>query len=343
MRPVLVLALLAACSDPDPEPALSDATSLACPAPGALPFRLASHGFVTARSKTIAAEHPRNKDEASDVVGNPGGALATVYLADDQHPAAGAIDYRGAKARTAADSGLTAMALAGENVGLWYYDPDAKAWQALGRTTTDAAGGYDLPATGFTAPNGRPVYAVLEADASCAAHFDFLYPAGTKVVVSDIDGTLTLSDNELLFQVPDASYVPKPMGAAPQLMQAWAAKRYPVIYLTARGNVLRAETRRWLDDLAFPGGALISQTSNAAADVYKAVWLNRMIHDFGWTVVAAYGNAQTDIAAYETAGIAKDRTFIVGPLAGSGGTVAIANSDFTQHIAGFVAAQPTNP
>ncbi|HMG53358.1 MAG TPA: hypothetical protein VK601_07745 [Kofleriaceae bacterium] len=341
MRTVLVLALLAACSDP--EPALSDATSLACPAPGALPFRLASHGFVTTGSKAIAADHPRNKDEASDVVGNPGGAQATVYLADDQHPVAGAIDYRGAKARTTADSGLVAQPLAGENVGLWSYDPDAKAWQALGRTTTDATGGYDLPATGFTAPNGRPIYAMLEADGSCAAHFDYLYPAGTKVVVADIDGTLTLSDNELIAQVPDAGYVPKPMGAAAQLMQAWAAKRYPVIYLTARGNLLRAETRRWLDDLAFPGGALITQTSNAAADVYKTVWLKRMIQDFGWAVVAAYGNAATDITAYANAGIPLDRTFIVGPLAGNSGTIAIANSDFTEHINGFVAAQPSNP
>ena len=67
-----------------------------------------------------------------------------------------------------------------------------------------------------------------------------------------------------------------------------------------------------------------------------------MIQSFGWTVVAAYGNEDTDITAYENAGIAKAQTFIVGPLGGSRGTTPIAGMDFTQHIASYVAAQPMN-
>jgi len=35
--------------------------------------------------------------------------------------------------------------------------------------------------------------------------------------------------------------------------------------------------------------------------------------------------------------------FIVGPLAGMSGTQPIANLDFTDHIATYVAAQPANP
>lgn len=342
MRPQLVLlALLAACSDS--EPALSHATSLSCPSPGPLPFRLSSSGFQSSASNTIASQNPRNKDEASDTLGNPGGVVASVYIADDQRPGAGPIDYHGTKARTTPSNGVTLMPLAGENVSLWSYDPDRMAWQSVGRGKTDSNGEYDLPGTGFTAPNGRPVYAVLEADGSCAAHFDYLYPPGSNVVVSDIDGTLTLSDNELLNQLVDETYVPKLMAAADRLMQAWAMKGYPVVYLTARPNLLRVETRGWLDQLGFPGGALITETSNATPDVYKTLWMRRMIQDFGWTVVAVYGNADTDITAYENAGVAKDRTFIVGPLAGSRGTIAIANGDFTEHIASFVAAQPTNP
>jgi phosphatidate phosphatase PAH1 len=65
-----------------------------------------------------------------------------------------------------------------------------------------------------------------------------------------------------------------------------------------------------------------------------------MIQSFGWNVVAAYGNASTDITAYENAGIPKTQTFIVGPLAGSGGTVPIDNMDFAQHIQTYVDAQP---
>jgi hypothetical protein len=332
-------AAAAACSDP----ALPTASSLACPVPGALPFRLSSSGFQSGPSKNIASDNPRFKDEASDTLGNPGGAMASVYIEDNQRPSAGPLDYRGTKARNPADNGFGGKPLASEVVSLWYYDADRKAWQSPGRVTTDSLGGYDLPATGFVAPSGRPVYAVLEADGSCAEHFDFLYPAGTKLIVSDIDGTLTADDNELLMQLSSATYVPRMMGAADRLIQAWGGKGYPIVYLTARPNAYRAESRGWLEDLGFPTGALITQTSSVTADAYKTVWLDRMIQDFGWNIVAAYGNADTDITAYENAGIAKDHTFIVGPLAGNRGTVKIENNDFSAHIAGFVAAQPANP
>lgn len=345
MRPSLpLLALLAACSDPAPGlPPLSDATSLQCPSPGALPFRLTSSGFQRSQNKALATDDPRDKDQASDTLGNPGGAVASVFLADDQPPSAGPIDYQGAKARTAADSGLVSTPLPGENVSLWHYDTAQAAWQALGQGKTDDNGLYDLPDTGFVAPNGEPVYAMLEADGSCAAHFDYLLAPGSKVVVTDIDGTLTLNDAELFPQLTDETYVPKMMGAAVQLTQAWAAKGYPIIYLTARPHVLRVETRGWLEDLGFPGGPLITENGGKTADAYKTIWMNRMIQDFGWNVVAAYGNADTDITAYENAGITKDRTFIVGDLAGMRGTIAIPNFDFTDHIASYVAAQPANP
>lgn len=65
-----------------------------------------------------------------------------------------------------------------------------------------------------------------------------------------------------------------------------------------------------------------------------------MVHDFGWNIVAAYGNAITDIEAYQSVGIPNDRIFIVGPNGGQLGSTAIANDDFTAHVAGFVSSQP---
>ena len=342
MRPLLpVLALIAACSDP--EPALSKATSLQCPSPGALPFRLSSSGFQKSTNKALVVDQPRNKDEASDTLGNPGGLTASVYLADSERPSAAPVDYHGAKARTTLDGGLFAKPLPGENVSLWSYDPGQAAWQAVGRGKTGDDGSYDLPATGFVAPNGRPVYAVLEADGSCATHFDYLLPPGAKVIVTDIDGTLTTDDSEIIKQIADDTHVPALMTAGDRLMQAWAMKGYTVVYLTARTHILREESRGWLADLGFPDGPMITENGGPTADVYKTLWMKRMINDFQWNVVAAYGNADTDITAYANAGIPKDHTFIVGPLAGSSGTVAIPNMDFTQHIASFVAAQPATP
>lgn len=338
MRIVLVIALLAGCSSEE----LSGATSLVCPTPGRLPFHLGSSGFQSSQSKAIADVKRRNKDEASDTLGNPGGATASVYLAESDRPGTGAIAFRGAKARTDPTQGNGATPLAGENVSLWSYDATGKAWHEVGHGTTDADGVYQISGGGFVAANGEPVYAMLEADGSCAEHFDYLYPPGTRVVVADIDGTLTLSDLELLTQLGDPTYVPKMMGAADRLLQAWDAKHYPVIYLTARPSLYRAESRGWLDELEFPAGALITQTpsSSATADVYKTAWMQRITVDFGWEVIAAYGNADTDITAYENAQVPKDRTFIVGPFAGTRGTQPVENADFTAHIAAFVTPYP---
>src|SRR5262249_24909828 len=159
------LALVAACSSSS-EPVLSKATSLQCPTPGALPFRLSSSGFQKSTNKALAADNPRNKDEASDTIGNPGGLTASVYLPDDQSPSMAPMDYAGTKARTTLNGGVFATPQAGENVSLWYYDPDKTAWQSIGRGETADDGTYDLPATGFVAPNGRPIYSLLEADGS---------------------------------------------------------------------------------------------------------------------------------------------------------------------------------
>lgn len=324
------------------QPPLSDATSLDCPAPGALPFKLTSWGFQDPLNAETAAEDPRDKDEASDTLGNPEGVSASVYLADSKMPAAGSIAYHGVKARTGENQGTFSTTLGGEWVSLWSYDTAQKEWQLVGRTQTDDDGVYDLPDTHYVAPTGQPIYAVLEADGSCAEHYDFLLPSGSKVVVADIDGTLTLDDNELLMQLSDGAYTPKMMTAANTLLQTWAQKGYTVVYLTARPHAFRAESRQWLKQFDFPVGPVITTNVAGHADTYKTLWLKRMVDNFGWQIVAAYGNADTDITAYENAGIPKDHTFIVGPLAGDGGTVAIENDDYTGHIADFVDAQPDN-
>jgi hypothetical protein len=329
------------------EPALTDATSLTCPTPGALPFRLMSSGFHSADNKTLAMVDTRFKDEASDTLGVPSGVQANDYLADTASPAAGAIGYHGVKARTTSGEGGTSSPLPGENVSLWFYDgsgSDDGAWEQLARGQTGDDGSYDLTADpDVTPPNGAPVYSMLEADGTCSEHQAYLLPTGSKFVVVDIDGTLTTSDGELIKQVTDGSYVPMMMTAANAMTQAWATKGYPVVYLTARPHVFDEDTRVWLATQGFADGPLILENEGAgSADVYKTRWLQRMATDFGWVPFAAYGNAITDIEAYANVSIALDHTFIIGPEGGSGGTVAIPNMDYTQHITDFVDMQPDN-
>lgn len=336
-----ILSLLVAGCGSDNLPPLTNATSLLCPTPGDLPFRLASSGFALDENATLNRDKPRVKDEASDTIGNPGGAVASVYLAENTAPSATPISYRGAKARTNPGQGLFSIPLPGENVSLWRYDN--AQWSSIGRTTTGDDGYYELPSTNVVAANGSPIYAMLEADGSCAEHYTFLLAAGAKVVVTDIDATLTTSDSEIVQQAGDETHTPAMMAAADRLLQTWAMKGYTIVYLTSRPNALRKETRNWLRDLMFPLGPVITAPMLEDAEAFKTVWLQRMVNDFGWNIVAAYGNADSDIDAYNNAAIPKANTFIVGPLAGTKGTMPIANLDFTDHIATYVNAQPNNP
>jgi hypothetical protein len=348
LRLVACCVLFFACSSSSsgpPEPPLTNATSLQCPAPGNLPFRLASSGFQNADNATLVTSDTRIKDQASDAIGNPNGSSANIYLADTGSPANGIADYQGLKARTTPAGGLTATPLPGEFVSLWAYDTGSLKWMTLGRTQTDANGNYDIPTTLGPDP-GTPVYALLEADGSCAEHYDYLLKPGSKVVVADIDGTLTTSNDELFKEISDDTYVPAMMTDANVLMQTWASKKYTVIYLTARAHLFRAETRQWLEGLSFPIGTVITSNATLASDdatiAYKSAWLSRMVKTFGWDIVAAYGNEDTDIKAYQSVNIPDADIFIVGPSGGDLGSTAIPNNDFTAHIKSFVDAQPDN-
>jgi hypothetical protein len=325
-------------------PPLSDATELKCPNPGALPFATEVHEFTNDDAKLTADGSPRNKDEASDVLGVPGGPQVNTYIPVETASGTERPSYDGRKARTGQASGLTAIGLPEEPVSLWYYDPAGKAWQTLGRQPTDSEGGYSLAPSGAVVTElDRPVYSILEADGSCAEHFDYLLPVGTKLVVTDIDGTLTLSDDELFKQIDDGTYAPLQNESADLLMNAWFDKGYRVVYLTARPHEFRSETRAWLRDEGFPPGPVITANSlvfDESARTYKRSWVNRLLQDFQWEVVAAYGNAASDIDAYEDAGIPKDITFIIGEFAGANGTQAIANNDFSDHVADFVTPYP---
>jgi hypothetical protein len=330
----LVLIALAACGGTD-EPALSNVTVLSCPSPGNLPFRV-THGFRHSTNASLAKMDTRVKHFGADTIGQMGGANANSLLDDTAFPGTTAPAWDGMMGVTTTTGGLFSNPITDEYASVWTHD--GTGWQMLGRGLTDTNGLFDI--AGDTVPNAQPAYAVLEADGTCAETYDFMFPAGTKVVVSDIDGTLTTSDNELAMEIADPTYDPMMMGHADLLTQTWAMKGYPVIYLTNRPHVLRVETRTWLDEKMFATGPVITSNGANGAAQYKTIWLRRMFDSFGWVPIAVYGNADTDIQAYAAAGVPTSETFIVGPLAGSGGTQPIDNMDFAQHIQTYVDAQP---
>jgi hypothetical protein len=319
---------------------------LQCPHPASLPFTLASTGWHTPSTEALAKSLPRNKDEAHDLLGNPGGAWLSTDMAQDASPATGAQILHGRKARTTPDGGLDTTGLPGEWTSVWRAPQGT--WTQAGRMLTGSDGTYamTLPDALAFGPGLHAAYGFLEAEPTCATHYGLMLPAGTPFVVTDIDGTLTTADSEFTQQLVNLDHDPAQMQGAQAMVQAWAQKGYAIVYLSARGHRMRAESRDWLDLHGYPTGVLLTADDlvfGETARKHKAIWMTRVQKVLGWQVAAAYGNADSDVHGYGDAGIDKAHTFIIGPVGGLEGTVAIPDNDWTAHTATFVAAQPHAP
>lgn len=277
----------------------------------------------------LADGNPRVKHELHDVFGTPSAAFHTgvdELAAPEEQPR-----WHARVAFGRSDAGLESIGLAGEPASLWFYD--GTTWQG-----TDAVLSGDQGWVDFDGPTTEVGLVertlVLEADATCGRQVSVRLAADAPVVITDIDETLTIADAEFYQQVNDADYVPVARAGGPELMHAWAEQGVQPIYMTARPHVARAETRTWLEDLGFPPGPLITADGlvfgEATAD-YKALWVARVVDELGWDVLAAYGNAPTDIDAYLTR-VPAERVFIIGPHAGEQGTVAV-DVDWLEHLA----------
>jgi phosphatidate phosphatase PAH1 len=124
---------------------------------------------------------------------------------------------------------------------------------------------------------------------------------GSRVVVTDIDGTLT--DNVW------ATYQARP-GAA-ETLQAFAGRGYHIVYLSTRVPWLQAGMELWLSENGFPKGDLhVAQGADERDDAraYKA----RMLREYArrqWTLDFAFGDSMTDFEAYADAGIAEQHVY----------------------------------
>lgn len=324
------------------------ATELACPSPPSLPFALADRQWRDERNEANVESDPRIKHQPADIMTTPGGAAAYTDQPGDAPLETGNHLARGIMARSKTEQGLFGFPIPGELVSVWQYG-ESTDWQMLAEGETAAGGSADPGAYTLdvgSADAGADVvtrYAVLNAEGSCGAHLVVTLAAGRQVVMTDIDETLTLVDEEIFEQISDPTYDPIVKPASVEVMQTWASKGYQVIYLTARPHQLRTETRRWLEDHEYPAGPVITAPDfvfDESARAYKGAWVSRVAGELGWEVVAAYGNATSDIDAYEDAGIDKSITFIIGPNAGANGTVAIQNDDYSDHLTDYVNARP---
>lgn len=205
------------------------------------------------------------------------------------------------------------------------------AWAPLGETTTDEEGKAVLAVkTPATPGSVRVRWWYQEQGVEATIH---VVEPGQKALVFDIDGTLTLSDAEN-WKDYGRRLLRNPSAPGPRLRPhavdavSRAAKDSLVVYLTGRPPWLGRPTREWLAFHHFPGGVVLwmpstrdilptrSHIGEAKLEQLKALEMT------GLRIVRAYGNATTDIRAYEGAGIPKGQTIIMGKHGGEAGTVA---------------------
>ncbi|GAB4820517.1 hypothetical protein N2152v2_007563 [Parachlorella kessleri] len=217
-------------------------------------------------------------------------------------------------------------------------------------------GPITLPPTICKTPGHYEFVSLLPDDYTSAKGSLFILKPGTKAVVFDMDGTITVGDSQVVTQFAmDAlgastalnshlshKYDLLPRRHALHVVRAWAAKGYQPIYLSGRqgrqapGCTYFNLTLSWLIKHRYPPGPIhLTRTHMPTLPVYFSVGLFKVkymesLKEKGIEIYAAYGNTPTDVKAYAAAGVPKERTYMIGPHAGKGGTVKIDN--FTDHL-----------
>lgn len=165
----------------------------------------------------------------------------------------------------------------------------------------------------------------------------FLYEEDQKLVVTDIDGTITESDvkGQVLPHIGITAQHKKVV----ELFDKLEKNGYGIIYLTARSMAQDEATKDYifkmlqnLDGFSLPAGpvlfspttfisGLIAEVVTRTPDVQKTKTINDIWEIFKSenntkiddTMVAGYGNKETDTKAYVNSGIPLSKVYIVNP------------------------------
>jgi hypothetical protein len=142
--------------------------------------------------------------------------------------------------------------LAHEDVTL-YACVDA-SWHPLVTVRTDRDGRFSHDLVGpLRLPAGtRDLFASVAGDGTGVRFLASVATAGESVIVTDIDGTITASENAILNTLLFGDDIGHRLDA-PRVL---ASSGHKVVYMSARGDQLSDVTRRWLRGHGFPDGPL---------------------------------------------------------------------------------------
>jgi hypothetical protein len=308
---LLVCLLFAACSAetmqlaPDAPAAAADIPDIRCTTAPSLPGRELRHA-----KNEVVVEMGEPRHRGIDLIAAESDATQTF---------AGALAY----------SDLD-KALEDEDAELFACTGDG--WQTLGTARTDGDGRFSLTVSGNDrlGVGLRDVYAAA-ADGTGVWFLALVAPDGARVMISDIDGTLTSSENAFPTSVVVGTQVGVQPHAPAMFVDAAAAGITP-IFLTARGDLYTHATRQWLSDRGFPRAPLrlaqpVITLPGSATVAFKRSVAAPLVERFD--IVRAIGNRASDIDAYSAAGVAADHIFIKLPEFSGEVAQALANGKAT--------------
>lgn len=204
----------------------------------------------------------------------------------------------------------------------------SRQWRPIGTSRTDDDGRFTILLAGDARlPAGmRDLYARVPADNSGVRFLAYVAAPGESVIVTDLDGTITSSENAVIAQMVGVDVDHQP-GAPEALAQSGKV----VVYISARGDQLTEMTRRWLATHGFPRGPIRLAKSMVTLPGRRTVALKTAeMASIGVPIFAGIGNRASDIRAYRNAGLAPERIFINLP-------------EFTDELRGQLASGEATP
>jgi phosphatidate phosphatase PAH1 len=335
LRPAMLSAAIAvalpACYKPSPGNGGSAKRMAAgqCPEPAPGPRERWNKRVRSSATSTLVGD-PHHA--ASDPVVNPGND-AVVY---------GKFAY-----------GAVSKDLSGEDVSLWLEMRPCGSWAEITRQRTDSDGraSFTVPARLIPKPGAYRFQLIVRGDLSRTDGSIYVLARGTKVVVFDIDGTLTTGDDELVEQLA-LGLDPEVRPGAVATVRLYARAGYLPIYITGRPYMMRDSSRDWLRRYGFPRGVVVTtdrvgdaSPSSDGVGRFKQESLVALVAGPRVEIAAAYGNAATDVCAYAQAGIDPRRTYIVGKNRGQacGGYAETQPVyDYRDHVKTLAAVPPSD-
>ncbi len=189
------------------------------------------------------------------------------------------------------------------------------AWAKLGTARTDGEGKFALAlSTAQRLPIAlRDLYVSVVGDRTGTSFLAYVAPDDAPLIASDVDGTLTSSENAFIEALAFGGSPAAQPGAATAYTAA-AARGYQLVYVTARGNQYTDQTRQWLAAKGFPRGPLRLSPSFLTLPGGDTVdYKTKTLEALELPIALGIGNRASDINAYADSGLASDRTYVELP------------------------------